>query len=185
MADPVGPRRLAIASLATIVLLVPAASRAASFAPGQSAAERSGKDVFEAACVTCHGPDGRGAPKASVGFDVELPDFTDCRFSTPERDGDWAAIIEHGGTLRAFDRRMPAFGDALTSAEIARVVTYLRGFCTDRKWPRGDLNLPRPLATEKAFPENEAVVTTTLEGSHPSAVGNVFVYEHRIGARNQ
>src|SRR6185436_7609953 len=123
--------------------------------------------------------------RASVGFDLELPDFSDCKFSTPERDGDWAGIIAHGGPVRAFDRRMPAFGDALTAEEILRVVGFLRGFCTDRSWPRGDLNLPRPLVTEKAFPENEAVVTTTLEGHRPSAVGNAFVYEQRIGARNQ
>ena len=37
--------------------------------------------------------------------------------------------------------------------------------------------------TEKAFPENEAVVTTTVDGT--DSVGNVFVYEHRIGARSQ
>jgi len=179
MVDP-RPRLLALAVLA-LVLCVPASSRASQTGP---APERTGKEIFETACVSCHGPDGRGAPKASVGFDLELPDFTDCRFSTPERDGDWAGIIEHGGTLRAFDRKMPAFGDALTRAEITRAVGYLRSFCTDATWPRGDLNLPRPLVTEKAFPENEAVVTTTFAGS-PSSVGNAFVYEHRIGARNQ
>jgi mono/diheme cytochrome c family protein len=144
-----------------------------------------GKALYETACISCHGPDGRGAPRSAVGFDLDLPDFTDCRFSTPERDADWLGIIQNGGTLRGFDRKMPAFGDALTVEEITHIIGYLRDFCRDAAWPRGNLNLPRPLVTEKAFPENEAVVTTTFDRSGPGAVSNVFVYEHRIGSRSQ
>ncbi len=57
---------------------------------------------------------------------------------------------------------MPAFGDALAGAEIELVIGHLRTFCTDDAWPRGELNLPRPLVTEKAFPENEAVASTSI-----------------------
>jgi hypothetical protein len=145
----------------------------------------TGEDVYRAACISCHGPDGRGMPASTVGFDAALPDFTDCGFATAERNADWHTIIEQGGRVRALNRKMPSFKDALTGEEIERVIGYVRGFCRDRRWPRGDLNLPRPLITEKAFPENEAVVTTTFEGGSNGSVGNSFVYEHRLGARAQ
>jgi hypothetical protein len=80
---------------------------------------------------------------------------------------------------------MPAFGDAMTDAELQRVLNYVRGFCTNRAWPRGELNLPRPLVTEKAFPENEAVLTTTVNTTGTGHVGNEFLYEHRLGSRTQ
>jgi hypothetical protein len=124
-------------------------------------------------------------PRAVVGFDAAIPDFTDCSFATPEPDADWAAIIQHGGPVRAFDRHMPAFGDALTGEQIDRILGYIRSFCAEPAWPRGELNLPRPLRTEKAFPENEAVLTTTLDSTGEGSVSNEIVYERRLGARSQ
>src|SRR5690606_8005672 len=108
---------------------------------------------------------GRGAPPSLIGFDTPLPDFTDCAFSTVEPDTDWMAVSHDGGPARAFDRRMPAFGDALTDAEIQQSLDYARRFCTNPAWPRGELNVPRALVTEKAFPENEAVLTTTVNAT--------------------
>ena len=67
----------------------------------------------------------------------------------------------------------------------AACVAYLHGFCTDRAWPRGDLNVPRALVTEKAFPENEAFIITAVPTSYTDRVETRFVYEHRIGARSQ
>lgn len=132
--------------------------------------------------MSCHGPDGRGQPQTVVGFDVPLPDFTDCAVSTAEPNAHWHALAQNGGRARGFARNMPAFGDVLSSEEIDATISYIRSFCPDRSWPRGDLNLPRPFVTEKAFPENEAIVTTTFE---KDSVGNVFVFEHRLGARGQ
>ena len=50
----------------------------------------------------CHGADGRGSPPERVGFDVPLPDFTDCSFATREPDGDWFAVAHQGGPVRGF-----------------------------------------------------------------------------------
>jgi hypothetical protein len=58
----------------------------------------------------------------------------------------------------------------------------VREFCSEPGWPRGDLNLPRPFFTEKAYPENETVFTT---GASEDAVTNDIVYEHRVGRRGQ
>ena len=150
------------------------------------AADASGEEVYRAACLTCHGPDGTGSARTVVGFDTPLPDFTNCAFASAEADADWHAVVHEGGRVRGLARRMPAFGDALSDANIVAVIGYVRRFCADRSWPVGDLNLPRALFTEKAFPENEVVYTNTIARRDESAaIGNEVVYERRFGARNQ
>jgi mono/diheme cytochrome c family protein len=148
-------------------------------------AARTGAAIYGAACVTCHGPDGRGSPRSVVGFEAPLPDFTDCAFASGEPDPDWFAVVHEGGPVRGLDRHMPAFGAALSAADIEAVVGHLRTFCRDSAWPRGDLNLPRAFFTEKAFPENEAVWVTTFTGSEARSVTNQLIYERRIGSRSQ
>jgi mono/diheme cytochrome c family protein len=150
------------------------------------AGQKSAAELYEWACAACHGADGRGQPRSRVGFDTPIPDFTECSFATPEPDADWASIVAHGGPVRAFDRRMPAFGEALSSEDIQRVLDHVRGFCTDAPaWPRGELNLPRALVTEKAFPENEAVVTVGIGGGDERSLSTEVLYERRLGSRSQ
>jgi mono/diheme cytochrome c family protein len=165
---------------------------ASSLAGGATAAAQlrppSGKDgavLYREACAACHGADGRGTPQSIVGFDTALPDFTDCSFASREPAADWFAIAHDGGPVRAFDRRMPAFGEVLASDEIARAVDHVQRFCPDPTWPRGELNLPRPLVTEKAYPEDEAVVTAIVDTATAGSVTHQFLYEKRIGARTQ
>jgi mono/diheme cytochrome c family protein len=154
-------------------------------------ADATGAQIYTLACAACHGADGRGAPEGVVGFRLPLPnghafpDFTDCAINTVEPLPDWLAVTHRGGPIRALDRRMPAFGDALSAEQIELAVRHLWTFCDDPAWPRGDLNFPRALFTEKAFPENEAVWTTGVTGSGAKAVSNELVYEHRIGSRTQ
>ena len=147
----------------------------------------SGEAIYGAACTACHGPVGQGMPDTTIGFEKPetFPDFSACDQTTPELDIDWKATIRDGGRARGFSRIMPAFGDALTSGQIDAVVQYLRGLCRDTSWPRGELNLPRPLATEKAFPEDETVMTTAIAGQRAHDVTSAIVYEHRFGAANQ
>jgi hypothetical protein len=147
--------------------------------------ERSGEELYRFACAACHAADGTGAPQSQVGFDDPLPDFTDCSFNTPEAAADWFAVAHDGGPVRAFSRRMPAFGGALTAGELERTVKHVRGFCADGTWPRGDLNFPRALVTEKAFPENEALVTSAIRTGSSREVTNAVIYERRLGARSQ
>jgi hypothetical protein len=86
--------------------------------------------------------------------------------------------------VRAFDRMMPAFGEALDAHEIDAILRHLRGFCDDDSWPRGEFNLPRPLYTEKAFPEDEAVVTTDYDTGEGHAYQIELLYERRFGSRH-
>jgi mono/diheme cytochrome c family protein len=151
----------------------------------QGQAERTGQELYQAACAACHGTYGTGVPESQVGFDVPLPDFTDCSFASREPDGDWLQVAHGGGPARRFSKLMPAFGEALTTAELERIVAYVRTFCSDGNWPRGELNLPRPLVTEKAYPEDEAVFTTGIAAQGRGSVINKVVYEQRVGARNQ
>jgi hypothetical protein len=153
--------------------------------------DATGEQIFLAACATCHGADGKGSPQSIVGFELplpnghEFPDFTDCATNTVEPLADWMAVAHRGGPIRALDRHMPAFGDALTDTQIEQAVRYLWSFCDDPSWPRGDLNLPRAFFTEKAFPENETVWTTSVQTSGAKSATNELVYEHRLGSRAQ
>ena len=147
----------------------------------------TGKEIYRAGCVSCHGPDGKGQSQNLAGFErpATFPDFTDCNTATREPNVQWRAIVTNGGPARAFSQIMPSFKDLLTPEQIDKVVEHLRTFCEDRSWPQGDLNLPRAIVTEKAFPEDEAVVTAAVNAKGAPGVGTAVVYEKRIGARGQ
>src|SRR5260370_42133442 len=116
-----------------------------------------------------------------------FPDFTDCAGTTPEPNGNWKAAIVHGGPSRGLSQIMPAFGDLLTDDQINDVMAYMRGFCKNvRHFPLGELNLPRALVTEKAFPENELVISTAASASGaPAWTTDVIDERTIIDARTQ
>jgi mono/diheme cytochrome c family protein len=147
----------------------------------------TGKAIFEAACIGCHGPGGEGQPLSILGFEppASFPDFTDCNGSSREKVFDWRAVIHEGGPGRGFSDMMPSFAEALTLDQIDLVRAYLRELCTDPDWPLGELNLPRPLFTEKAFPEDEWVLAGAADATGDGAVSNRIIYEKRFGVRNQ
>lgn len=170
------------------MLLLLLASIGVRSAAAQSAPARpldTGKQIYEAGCVACHGPDGRGQPEYLSGFEkpATFPDFSDCPTATPEPDFQWRAIITNGGAARAFSRIMPSFRDLLTQEQIGKVIDHLRTLCADdASWPRGNLNLPRPMITEKAFPENETVIAGSINAQGTPGIGSAVTYEKRIGA---
>jgi hypothetical protein len=158
---------------------------AALIFPTQAAAQeppRTGRLVYETICITCHGPEGRGGVNLELEKVLPLPDFTDCAFAAREPDRGFVAVAHGGGPARGFSPLMPPWGAAFTEDELGLAIGHLRTFCTDQRWPRGELNLPRPFVTAKAFPEDEIVVATT---SQSGSVVTKFYYEKRFGPLNQ
>ena len=187
MSWTVQPRGLAVSvGLALAAALgFPAPSDAAPQQPVPSH-DRTPAAVYRSACQGCHGPDGRGMPQSTTALPLPVPDFSDCNFATREPDGDWLAIIHQGGPTRGFDPLMPAFGEALTEAELELALAHVRTFCGDRKaWPGGNLNLPRTLFTEKAFVEDEVVVTASIAAEGDPNVASKIVYEKRFFSKGQ
>ena len=80
---------------------------------------------------------------------------------------------------------MPAFGDALTREEIDLILEYVQTLYEDKSWPRGEFNLPLTLGTEKAFPEDEVVMKTTVGAGEAGSLMNKLIYEKRFGSRTQ
>ena len=143
---------------------------------------RTGRQVYESICITCHGPDGRGGVNPAIERIVTVPDFSDCAFANREPDRGFLAVAHNGGPARGFSPLMAPWGGAFSEHELALAVSHIRTLCTDQRWPRGELNLPRPLVTAKAFPEDEAVISTTARSG--STVTKV-IYERRFGPLNQ
>src|SRR5229473_5247969 len=148
---------------------------------------QAGEKVFKSACAACHGSDGRGTAKEIAGFERPrtFPDFTACDQTSPEPNVTWKDVILHGGPSRGFSDIMPSFSDALTSEQIDDVIAYLRGLCRNPHWPRGELNLPRALVTEKAYPEDEVVISTALNAQGAPGGTTHIIHEQRFGMMNQ
>ncbi len=148
---------------------------------------KNGERIYKSACAACHGGDGTGTPKTISAFERPdtFPDFTRCDQTTAEVDTGYKAVIEHGGPSRGFSQIMPAFGEALSSQDIDDVIAYLRQFCRQPSWPRGELNLPRALVTEKAYPEDELVLSTSINAQGMPGNESHIIHEQRFGKKNQ
>jgi mono/diheme cytochrome c family protein len=148
---------------------------------------KNGERIYNSGCVACHGAGGIGAPDTLTEFKRPdtFPDFSSCEGTTPEPNSAWKDVIVHGGPSRGFSQIMPAFGELLTSDQIDDVIAYLRNLCRNKHWPRGELNLPRALITEKAFPESEEVISTAVNASGAPGFTTHTIHEQRFGLRNQ
>lgn len=176
-------------ALTSAVLLV-SASTALLFS--QTIRQRShdvknGERIYKSGCIACHGPNGVGAPETLTEFKRPgtFPDFTRCDQTTPEPNSAWKDVIVNGGTSRGFSEIMPAFGKLLTNDQIDDVIAYMRTFCRNQRWARGELNLPRALITEKAFPEDEVVISTAVNAQGSPGVTTDIIHEQRFGVHNQ
>ena len=177
---PHGSTLVAVAAIVSLLAARPVWAQASDYAA------LDGEALYAEACANCHGVDGTGVAPSFVAFEEALPDFSDCTFASREPDADWIAVAHDGGPARGFSRMMPAFGGVLSPEQLQRVMTYVRGFCGNDAWPRGELNLPRGLLTEKAYPEDELVweFEVPVEEGY-GAVGSALVWEQRFGPRTQ
>jgi mono/diheme cytochrome c family protein len=158
--------------------VIPAAVTLALALAAQGPPRDSGGALFRAWCKSCHGAVGRGTAAATTRLEVPPADLKDCAGSSAETEDHWVAIVTQGGAAFGLSLDMPAFGDAATPAQIRAVVRYARSLCGELGWPPGELNFPRAFLVEKAYPENEWVVTD--RGRTPEVI-----YERRLGKRLQ
>ncbi len=148
----------------------------------------SGETIYKGGCIACHGSEGKGALQSTTVFTRPdtFPDFTQCDQTTPEANSAWKAVIERGGRYRGFSQIMPAFGELLTNEQIDDVIAYMRAFCRNtHHFPPGELNLPRALVTEKAFPEDEFVMSTAANATGVPRYTTDLIHEQTFGGRNQ
>jgi hypothetical protein len=177
----------ALLASAAMLLLTTAALHSQTIKYAQPPDAKNGERIYKGGCIACHGAEGKGAPQASTEFKRPdtFPDFTQCDQTTPEPNSAWKDVILHGGPTRGFSQIMPAFDQLLKDTEINDVIAYMRNFCTNRHWARGELNLPRALVTEKAFPEDEVVVSTAVNASGAPGFTTDVIHEQRFGVHNQ
>src|SRR5216117_3167840 len=140
----------------------------------QAPADSDGAALYQAWCSKCHGADGRGKAAATARLAVPPADLQECKASTAETEDRWVGIVSQGGAAFGLSLDMPAFGEAGTPAQIRAVVRYARSLCGELGWPPGELNFPRAFLVEKAYPEDEVVITDEARGQE-------YIYEHRLG----
>ena len=143
-------------------------------------------EIWNEWCARCHGRDGSGKVSQPT-VNVVPMNFTECAIASAEPDADWMAAIRHGGPAVGLSSQMPAFGEVLDDDRVIGLVAHIRRFCAERNWPSGNLNFPRPIFTEKAFPENEVVLLPVFahRKNHPDTAELRTVYERRLGRRAQ
>ncbi|HLH07412.1 MAG TPA: c-type cytochrome [Terriglobales bacterium] len=164
-----------------------AGKNAETLQPVRHANVADGQRLYAANCAACHGEAGQGAPETTAGFQrpSSFPDFTRCDQTTAELDTAYKAVILHGGPYRGFSQIMPSFSGVFTVQQVGDLVAYLRTFCTNPHWPRGELNLPLALGTEKAYPEDEEVLTGRVNIQKSSGAEFHEIHEQRFGVKNQ
>ena len=152
------------------------------WATSNTAQIAKGKEVYETACILCHGRDGAGNPEWESA--IRPVSFADCG-TTGESSVLWKSVVKNGGPKHGLADVMPAFGEAFPPEELDAVVVYRRTFCkTADRYPPGDLNFRRLIETDKAFPEAEVVMKTKIVPGEGETEME-FVYENRLGPRFQ
>lgn len=92
-----------------------------SFVLAADDVSRSGKELYERYCASCHGPSGRGDGPVSKSLSVEVPDLT--RYA--QRHGDFfdrelvERIIDGRHVVAAHGTRaMPVWGETFSTARL-------------------------------------------------------------------
>jgi len=85
----------------------------------QTPVGRGGR-IFQRSCSGCHGPDGRGATRLSVGMLRPPRDLTRADFHAHVSDAELLTVIRVG------KGQMPAFGGLMADDDLRDVISYIR-----------------------------------------------------------
>ena len=156
-------------------------------APAAEQTIAPGEALYRAACVTCHGPDGKGSPRSVVGFDAPLPDFTDCAFATRRTRSRLARRRPRGragprpGSAHAGVRRAPCRRDDIDAGRRPRPhVLHGARLAARRPEPAA-----RVLHREGVSRERGGLGDSDHPRHRASRSATTLIYERRLGARNQ
>lgn len=146
--------------------------------------------IYRRMCSTCHGIKGEGLSPTDEridSFNVPPADLTDPLFNSREPRADWFLVIKYGGSALGLSSQMPSYGHVLTDAQISQLVEFLKTLAGKHSFPDGDLNMPRALATIKAFPEDEFLLIGRYDRSdaNPDEYRQTFYYARRWASRGQ
>jgi mono/diheme cytochrome c family protein len=93
-----------------------------SAAPEPKAEKKSvGETLYLKKCAACHGKDGKGVEKMATMLKTEIADYTKVTL-TPELTKEWQLVLKEG------NKKMPAFKEKLTEAELDSVFAYVSSF---------------------------------------------------------
>jgi len=88
----------------------------------------SGKGNFEAWCVPCHGPQGKGDGMLAetLGQGIKPRNLSDAKLLSIRTDDFLFKVIKNGGASVGFSEALMSFGQTLTDKEIENIIAYLR-----------------------------------------------------------
>ncbi len=92
--------------------------------PAVTKAIDAGREVYEANCIACHGPRGRGDGDAGLDLIPSPALLTELTKNQGAADEYLLWTVSEGG--KQFDTAMPAFKDRLSEDQTWQVISYLR-----------------------------------------------------------
>ena len=93
-----------------------------------SLAMADGKGTYDAMCSACHGTDGRGDGPAAAALEPKPPDLQDAAWWEGKTDEHLQKVITQGGPSVGLSPLMAPVGAALTEAELAALLDYLKAW---------------------------------------------------------
>lgn len=100
----------------------PEAAKLKNPVPVNAASIATGKKIYTASCVSCHGETGKGDGKMAAEMNPKPPDLSDASWKHGSSDGEIFTLIRDG----AKGTPMRAFASKMTPQEMWSVVNYIR-----------------------------------------------------------
>ncbi len=85
-----------------------------------------GKEVFQANCAACHGPEGKGNGPAAAALDPKPRNLSDADYVSTLSNEHLVKVITEGGASVGKSPMMAAWGGILSENDILNVIAYVR-----------------------------------------------------------
>lgn len=85
-----------------------------------------GKEIFQANCAACHGPEGKGDGAAAAALDPKPRNLSDAAYMSTLNNDHLVKVISEGGASVGKSPMMAAWGGILSNDDISNVIAYLR-----------------------------------------------------------